>query len=102
MGFSLSMDAAVNACLSSLSRLDLAPSSSALSLWKNSSIVVCDTAFEGVLRAVFLILALLFVASKSHASTENVCWMDSILGGFAVWASFEFRVARAMLRAACF
>ena len=50
---------------------------------KNSSIVVCDTAFEVVFRAVFLILVLFLVASKSHAPTENVCGMDSILGGFA-------------------
>jgi hypothetical protein len=77
------MDADVNACLSSLSRLDLVLSSSALSLRKNSSIVVCDTAFEVVLRAVFLILVLFLVASKSHAPTENVCGMDSILGGFS-------------------
>jgi len=54
-----------------------------VSLLKNSSIIVCDTAFEVVLRAVFLILVLFLVASKSHAPTENVCGMDSILGGFA-------------------
>ncbi len=48
-----------------------------------NSIVVCDTAFEVVLRAVFLILVLFLVASKSHAPTENVCGMESILGGFA-------------------
>ena len=47
---------------------------------KNSSIVVCDTAFEVVLRAVFLILVLFLVVSKSHAPTENVCGMVSILG----------------------
>jgi hypothetical protein len=50
----------------------------------NSSIVVCDSGLlEVVLRAVFLTLVLFLVASKSHAPTENMCGMVSILGGFS-------------------
>ncbi len=53
-------------------------------LAKKSSIVVCDSGLlEVVLRAVFLILVLFLVASKSHAPTENVCEMVSILGGLS-------------------
>ncbi len=90
-------------CVSSLSRLDWVSSSSVLFLRKNSSIVVCDSGLlEVVLRAVFLILVLFLVASKSHAPTENVCGMVSILDGLSDRAPFEFRVARAVLRDACF
>jgi hypothetical protein len=98
--------------VSSLSCLDWVSSSSVVSgLQKISTIVVCDSGLlEVVLRAVFLILVLFLVGSKSHAPTENVCGTVSIVGGrlddVCVRASdrapFEFRVARAALRAACF
>jgi hypothetical protein len=62
-------------CVSSLIRLDWVSSSSVLFLRKNE--------LEVVLRAVFLILVLFLIADKSHASTENVCGMVSILGGLS-------------------
>ena len=49
---------------------------------KFTSIVVYDSGLlEVVFREVFLILVLFLVVSKSHAPSENVCGMVSILGG---------------------
>jgi hypothetical protein len=53
-------------------------------------IVVCDSGLMDVdFRAVFLVLVLPAVASRSHAPTENLCGITSIWAGSRMLRVFD-------------